>query len=379
MVTGVIVLGGHVQAYGIVKVFGENKIPVVVIDTTKINISRHSKYCKKSYECSYEKLTELLLNFGKETKYKDWLIFPTDDYYVRILSINKNELNKYFKVTVDEWNVISLFFNKRNSYPIAESAGVPIPKTLYPKDIEELEVNSGNLSYPCIIKPAIMLDFYRYFKKKVFVCNNFGELLSNYKKSLIILKPEEILIQEVIPGNSENQYSVGIFYDRDKSYNYLVGRRKRQHPINFGNATTFAETVEIPELVEFAHKILSKANFWGLCEVEFKYDERDCKYKFLEVNPRTWKWHLISEVADIPFLMSIYKYLTEGNPVVKKNYKNSGWRDLVTDFIIIFKLIKAKDFTKSEQKRVVNAVANISDLKPFIYQLMLIPYLIIKR
>jgi len=172
---------------------------------------------------------------------------------------------------------------------------------------------------------------------------------------------------------------VGIFFDRDKSYNHLVGRRKRQHPIDFGNATTFAETVDIPILVEYAKKILTKAKFWGICEVEFKYDVRDGKYKFLEVNPRTWKWHLISEASQIPFLLSIYKYLNDGNAIVKKDYQNAGWRDIVTDLPIILIMMIKNIFKRSETKNVVSAVANLKDIKPFLYQLILLPYLFFKR
>ncbi len=249
MKPGVIVLGGHVQGYGIVRIYGENNIPSIVIDTTKINIARHSKYCVAFYECEYQALIELLLNFGKKEEYQNWLLIPTDDYYVRLLSQNKAELSKNFKVTVDNWSTIDFFFNKRNSYPLAESVNVPIPKTLYPNTVEEIKEIASKINYPCIIKPAIMLDFYKYFKKKVFICNNSNELERNYQQALEAVKPKEIIIQEIIPGNSEHQYSVGIFFDKDKSYNYIVGRRKRQHTINFGNATTFADSVDIPILV----------------------------------------------------------------------------------------------------------------------------------
>lgn len=379
MKPGVIVLGGHVQGYGIVRIFGENDILSVVIDTSRYNIARHSKYCVKFFRSSYEEIIDLLLNLGKKDKYIDWLLIPTDDYYVRLLSINKNILSKYFKVAVDNWEVVNLFYNKRNSYQLVKEVGVPIPKTFYPNSIDDLKVIDNSIVYPCIIKPAIMLDFYRHFKQKVFVCNNFDELKQNYFRAIQIIKPEEILVQEIIPGSSEHLYSAGIFFDRNKSYNYLVARRKRQHPIDFGNATTFAETVVKNILIEYSLKILSKAKFWGICEVEFKYDERDKKYKFLEVNPRTWKWHTIAVAAGIPFLMSMYNYLTEGYPIIKKDYKSVGWRDVITDLPTILKMIRKNVFSRSQQKMIIHAVLNLKDFNPFIYQLIYLPYLFLKR
>ena len=377
---GVIVLGGHVQGYGILRIFGENNIPSIVIDTTRQNIARHSKYCTHFIEVDYDNLINKLVEIGQEGRIDNWLLFPTDDYYVRLLSQNKNLLDQYYLVTVDEWDIIKLFFNKRNSYPLAESAGVPIPKTFYPNNPIEVKQVSSEIEYPCIIKPAVMLDFYRHFKQKVFVCKNEHELNTNFLKATEIIKTNEILVQEIIPGDSEKQYSVGVFYDRKKSYNYIVARRKRQHPIDFGNATTFAETVDIPILIDYSHKILKKAEYFGICEVEFKYDERDEKYKFLEVNPRTWKWHTITQSAQIPLLMSIYKYFKDSKPIIKKDYQIARWRDLFTDIPVILQLLFMNRYEYSNTEgKLHEAVLNLKDPLPFIYQLLYIPLNIIRR
>lgn len=374
---GVIVLGGHVQGYGIVRVFGEESIPSIVIDKTKNNIAKHSKYCEKFYESSYNDLLVLFKKFIKEEVYKNWAIFPTDDYYVKFLSKNKEELNKYFKVTVDEWSVINNFYNKVNSYPIANKLGVPIPNTFYPQNEEEL--NDIEINYPCIIKPAVMKDFYSKFKKKVFVCTSKLELIDNYRRSVEFIKSNEILIQEIIPGNAYNQYSVGMFFDRNKSINSLVAKRCHQHPLDFGNATTYAETVDLPILISYAEKILSEVNYFGLCEVEFKYDERDGLYKFLEVNPRTWKWHLISKIAGIPFLKSMFDFLLEKKAIVKKDYKIVGWRDFATDYFVSLQMIIKGMYKKRSRLEVIEAVFNVKDIKPFLWQLIYIPYNFLKR
>ncbi len=376
---GAIVFGGHVQGYGIIKIFGESKIPTILIDRSNKNIAKHSKYCWLFIECEDDDVISLLSSLNKYSELKGWLLFPTDDYYVRILSQNREELSNFFNVTVDDWGVIKHFFNKRFSYPLASENNIPIPETHYPNSIEDIEIISEKIEYPCIIKPAIMLDFYKYFGQKVFVCKNKMELLKNYTKALKILQPEELLIQEIIPGNCENQYSVGMFFDRDKSYNLISGRRKRQHPIDFGNATTFAETVNIPILIEYAEKILKAVNFSGICEVEFKYDSRTKEFKFFEVNPRTWKWHMISEVADIPFLLSIYHFMLYHKPIIKKEFNIVGWRDLVTDVPIILKLFFTGNLIRSRNKQVISAVFNKKDCKPFIYQLIYIFYFLVKR
>ena len=38
---GVIVIGGHVQGLGITRIYGKNNIPVVLLDETSANLTRH--------------------------------------------------------------------------------------------------------------------------------------------------------------------------------------------------------------------------------------------------------------------------------------------------------------------------------------------------
>lgn len=376
---GVVILGGHIQGYGIARIFGEEGIPSVVIDHHKFNITKQSRYCKKSFVADYDNTIGLLISMAKSGEYSNWLLFPTDDYYVRLLSINKDMLEDHYMVTVDSWDVIELFFNKRLSYPLAESVDIPIPKTLYPNSLDELHNSLSKMAYPCIIKPAIMKDFYSIFKQKVLVCGSQEELVEKYKRAISHIDPHELMIQEIIPGSSEHQYSVGVLHIGGECINHLVARRRRQHPLDFGNATTYAETVDEPILFQYAKSLLSKANFTGLCEVEFKFDTRDGKYKFLEVNPRLWKWHLIAKQAKVPLLMSIYSYLTKHHAIITSGYSKAAWKDVITDLPVVIQMKHKHVFTKTDTRKTIHAVWNIADPQPFILQILMLPYLFITR
>ena len=371
---GVIVLGGHVLGYGIIKIYADHNIPSVVIDTEKFRITKYSRYCKAYYTCAGDDIVDFLIRLGREGRYNGWLVIPTDDFYLRMVSQNKQLLNEYFIVTVDNWEIVEKFYNKKYAYPLAERAGVPIPKIFYPRTENELERISRAIEYPCIIKPSVGHFFLKKFNTKVFICNDWSELRENYKNSICIMDTGDIMVQEIIPGNSEHQYSVGMFYNKDRSYNHIVARRKRQSPPDFGTGTTYAETVENPELVVYAEKILGEAGYFGICEVEFKYDTRDRKYKFLEVNARIWRWHSIAEGASIPFLLSLYQFLTSGKPIVKSDYLESAWRDDIRDIPTIYKLKRRKEYKKCNKKKTVHAVFNIRDIKPLIIQILSIPY-----
>ena len=236
-----------------------------------------------------------------------------------------------------------------------------------------------DLVYPCIIKPAVMHTFYSQFKSKVFVCNNLKEVEENYNKALTIIPFDEIIIQDIIPGSSVHQYSACFMFDGKKPLVTLTARRARQHPPDFGNATTYAETVDLPELVKYATKLLREINFKGVCEVEFKYDERDKTYKFLEVNPRSWKWHSIAEKSGSPVLMSLYHHIYGKEPIIKNNQNEATFRHLMTDIPTILNMRMKGIKVPKTKKNTKYAVWQANDIKPAFWEMLYLPYFILKR
>lgn len=374
---GVIVLGGHVQGLGIIRIFGENNIPCILLDDTSINIARHSRYCLQFFKYSKGKLLDYLFDFSRKREYRNWLLIPTNDYQVEVLSKNKNELEKFYKVGTDDWEVVEKCYNKILTYQIALDSKIDIPHTYFPKNIDDLD--NASIKYPCIIKPAVMYKFYSKLKKKVLKCHDKAELIENYKMALEIISSDEIIVQEIIPGDSENQYSACFLYDGDKPLVSLAARRKRQHPIDFGNATTFAETVFDYRLVEISKTFLNKINYKGICEVEFKYDIRDGKYKLLEINPRTWKWHYIAKATGSDFLVGLYQNIYYRQKIEQNKWPTASWQHLLTDYPIILKLRKRKQKHEEMKRNTVYAVFSLSDIRPFVFEKIYLPFLITRR
>ncbi len=381
-------MGADFQALAALRTFAKKKIPVILVDSVhKIwSVSTYSKYKKKifkspspSEENSY---LDFLISLCKSEGIRDWIIIPNSDETVYILSKYKTELKKYYKLTVPDWDVIKKVYIKKNTYQIAEQYNIPIPKTWYPKDLEEL--GSLDLEYPLIIKPSIRDHFFNTVKTKAYRVNNKNELFGIYKYVCQVIDPSEVLIQEMIEGGPENLYSYGTFYKKDFARIGAVARRSRQHPMDFGHATTFAEIVNIPEITDLANKFLESIDYYGIAEVEFMFDRRHNKYKLIEVNPRIWGWHslLIAAGLDLPY----YLYLdTIGEKFDYQMIDNSiKWVRLITDLPTVFQevikgRIKMSNYLKTMLGKKEYAVWSHIDPLPFLMELALIPYLWYKR
>lgn len=373
-----IVLGGHVQGLGICRLLGGISIPVVVIDDSRLNLARHSKYCYKSFVSRLENIVRLLQSPGFRDKYKGWLILPTNDHHVKCLSQNISELAENYIVGCAEWNKVEHFYKKSLSYPLAAKLNIPVPKTVVVEGIEATRKTIGEFKFPAIIKPSIMQDFYELYHKKVIKCGTAEHVISCLDKMPETFLNGNLLIQEIIPGDSRNLYSVGMNISRDKVIDAITARRARQHPLEFGNSTTFAETVELPVLGDYAKTILSAVDYEGLAEVEFKYDYRDRQFKFLEVNPRSWKWHLLAYRANIPLLEN-YVRTKFGMDVLYSDQRNAQWKHGLLDLPVRLGLLRKKINIPEHSYPEIQAVWSWTDPWPGLFELLYLPLNVLKR
>lgn len=376
--TGAIVLGGHVQALGIVRILGRRGIPSVVIDETGRCIARHSRYCDGFYRVSNDELESFLTGEICTTKYRNRVVFPTNDFHVRILSHRRDALGRYYRLSTDGPAVIDLFYNKINTYRLAGRAGVPIPLTFFPGRKEDLD--DPEIPFPCIVKPAVMYDFHRKTGKKVFLCNDRNELRQSYARALQVIPASEIIVQEVIPGDGRNQFSSCFLYVGGRTYVKLTACRMRQHPLDFGNATTYAEVSDVAEPGEYGERLLHAAGYNGLCEVEFKRDPRDGIYKLLEVNPRTWKWHLIAEKAGTPFIPLWFDHLNGHDIEPVTGYRKASFCHATTDIPVRLTLLfRGAGYWNRCIRPVQNAAWAGDDPAPWFFEKIYLPCLIINR
>jgi len=381
---GAIIIGGDYQGLGIARGLCRENIPVCVIDND-FSISRFSK-CSKYYftcppireESSFIKFLLGLSSYGL----KGWVVFPTSDYGVSVISRYKSQLEDFYRIPTPSWQITKCFYDKRFTYHLAEKIGIDFPKTWIAPSIEE--IGRLELSYPVIIKPAILDKFYPYTKTKIFLATNREELLKAYDRAVNIIDPSEIIIQEVIHGRPDFLFSLGAFFKNGQLMARLVVKRSRQHPMDFGHASTFVETVDIPELEILGEKLLAAAGYYGLAEVEFKFDSRDGKYKLLEVNPRTWGWHSIGLRAGVNFPLIQFRDMLGEEVEINSFRRGIRWVRIITDLPVVTRellmgTLNIKDVLNSLKGEKEFAVFSCSDPFPFIAEFFLLPYLWRKR
>lgn len=380
---GVIVIGDHIQALGIIRSLGRHGIPVYLLHDNILCISRFSRYCYKFIKTprmdNESNFISFLVELTKKFDVNDYILMPTNDAAVKVLSKNKDILEKYYKVPTPQWDITKFALNKELTYSLAAENGIPIPNTIHLRNVEELQ--KMDVNYPVIIKGVEGLNFYRKTGLKAFRANSLDELKMIYEKISDQIDFSETIIQEEIPGGTDLVYSFCSFYKNNELLGVWTGRKIREHPMGLGTGT-FAESVYVPEIVELGSKLLRAINYYGISEIEFKKDPRDNKFKLIEMNARTWLWVSLAMRAGVNFPYMLYKdMMGDGIAPVKSFKEGITWMHIYTDLGVMIKEVprgnmRIRDYFASLNNGAKEfAVFSISDPLPFIMETVMLPYL----
>lgn len=383
---GAVVIGGDYQGLGIVRSLGQQGVPICVVDDEH-SISRFSRYCKHSIRLTnlrdQHQVVAHLLEIGDRLGLQGWVLYPTREELVAAFSHYKSALSKTFRVPTPEWESVKWAWDKRNTYRLAQELDIPTPVTHYPESIDDLSALDC-LTPPFAIKPAIKEHFFYATKAKAWLANDHSELRTLFQKASKLAGPGEIMVQEVIPGGGTQQFSYCAFFRRGEGVGKLVAKRRRQHPLQFGRASTYVVTVDVPVVEELSERFLRAIEYYGLVELEYKLDPRDSQYKLLDVNARTWGYHSLGIKAGVDFSYMLYADQV-GLPVPScKSRSGVGWVRMTTDLPAALVAITSGDTTlggylRSLKDCDVEAVFSMSDPLPGLAEVALIPYLAIKR
>jgi D-aspartate ligase len=382
---GAVIVGGDFHGLGIIRSLGRHAVPLCVVDD-EFSIGRFSKYTTftvRAPNLRNEKDTvDFLIEMGHRKKLQGWVLFPTRDEHVAAFSRHKQALSQVFRVPTPDWEITKWAWNKWNTYSLAQKLGIPIPRTWCPRTVEEID--QIDAEFPLAIKPSVKEDFFYATKAKAWRAENKNQLREMFQRASGHVGSNEVLVQEIIPGDGTRQFSSCVFMKDGIVLGSMEAQRWRQHPPEFGRAATFVESIDLPAVEELTLKFLRAINYYGLAEVEYKLDPRDGKYKLLDVNARTWGFHALGSPAGVDFSYLLYADQI-GDPVVTcRGRSGVGWIRMVTDLPTSMGDIWAgrltpKAYWGSLMDFKIESVFSSEDIIPTLAELALLPYLAIKR
>lgn len=378
-------IGGDYQGLGIARSLGRRGIPVAILDD-EVSIAPTSRYVQHSLRVptlrGSEDTTNALHKAARRFGLEGWVLFPTREETVAAVAQNRDELARVFRVPTPPWETVQVAWDKRQTYRVAERLGIDVPRCWFPRS--ESDLSEIAFDRPVIIKPAIKEHFFYETGAKAWRANDPAELLQKFRLATAVIPVEEVIVQELVPGGGEGQLAYCAFFKDGEPVGTMTVVRRRQHPSDFGRASTFVETVDLPELEAPALRLLREMNYYGLVELEFKRDERSGAVKLLDVNARTWGYHGLGAAAGVDFPALLHRDQL-GLPVDPCRARAGvRWARLATDVPnavrdISRRRLRAGDYLRSLRGIDVGAVWATDDPLPAVAELGILPRLAISR
>src|SRR5262249_42238897 len=223
------------------------------------------------------------------------VIFPTRDFDVMFLHDHRQELRSLYRLPQN--SAVEFLLDKLTLFRIAREHCIPVPVTVVCSSIAEIDAQAQLLRFPQVVKPRIAAQWREkgtweaVGARKALLVESAEELRAEYLR-ISSISPEIMLQQYVDGADSDVAVCCCFMNAKQEMAAYFTARKLRQNPPLFGTGCA-VETVNVPEIVPLAKRLLQASGYCGIAEVEFKRDSRDGKWFLIEVNPRHWDQHEI--------------------------------------------------------------------------------------
>ena len=285
-----LVLGSSLTAVGVVRSLGRAGLPVYSLCDPNELVTM-SRWYRPAPQTGRHVPPVELAAYLESLSIQKAVLIPSSDNWVKATAELPAALKDRFPASVPCPRVIQTLTDKWCFAEMLQSLGVARPKTILLRSLDEMSDLPDSQYDGMFLKPLNSQKFALRHNVKAF-------RLESKKQALGIMAGEgksgagfPILLQEYIPGLADKYFLVDGFADRHHRIRALIARRRlRMYPPTFGNST-FSETIplgQVQEAVDTVERLCSALKYRGIFDAEFKYDDRDGRYKMVEINARPW-------------------------------------------------------------------------------------------
>lgn len=310
-----IILGNDINTYSVARAFYEEyNIKSIVIGKSSSGPSNYSKiidfYEEKDLD-KKERFVEIINNLALKFSNKKLIILGCGDNYVEQIIKNRGLLKENIVVPYINEDLMNALLTKSKFYEMCEQYNLDYPKTfIHTKEIGENFTLP--FDFPILLKPSNGVAYWQHEfigQKKVYKLTNMEDLKDTLISIYSAGYDDSLIIQEFIPGDDSNLRVMIGFSGKDKKVKLLSLAHvmiEEHTPHGLGNTAVLINEYN-KELSLTIKNFLENVGYEGFSTFDIKYDERDNKYKILEVNLRQGRSNYYVTAAGY----NLAKYVTE--------------------------------------------------------------------
>ncbi len=244
------------------------------------------------------------------------MMIPLGDTVCELIGRRRDDFLRHTRLVLVPPETFQIGRDKVETMKAAQRAGVPIPRTWYPEEQDLAEV-ARETDYPVLIKPAVASG-----ARGIEFIHRPGELAPAYHQS--VQKFGRTYVQEFIPPPGM-QYKADLILDYDGTLLAgVVYSKIRYYPPSAGSSV-LNESVEYPQILDYATRLARSIGWFGLCDFDFIVDSRDNVPKLMEINPRFPESFRMCAAAGVDFPAILYDMACGQKPAPRLGYKTGRY------------------------------------------------------
>jgi len=221
---------------------------------------------------------------------KKIILIGCGDNYVEQIIRNKARFSGNIIAPYVDEGLMNSLLTKLEFYGMCDRYGVEYPGTfIYDRSMKyDFELPFG---FPVIVKPSNGIKYWQHefaTQKKVYKLESMEELKRVIGQIYDAGYDDQLIIQDFIPGDDSRLRVMICYSGKDKKVKLmsLAHVMLEEHtPHGLGNTAVLMNEYN-PELSEMLRRFLESVGFTGYSTFDIKYDQRDGRYKVLEINLR---------------------------------------------------------------------------------------------
>lgn len=303
--TPVLIFGAHIAALGVLRVLARRGIPSYVVDETS-NIIVRCRWYRPTRPTLLESAdADALAGFLRSLDLPRAVLIPCSDQWALAVAGLPPDLRERFPASLPPREAVEQFVDKDRFGTLVDRLGIPHPRTLPIRGPADLDLASDEDLRYGFLKPTESHRYNQRFGTK-------GSFVRSREEAVRLVEQASaagitFLLQEWIPGNMSKTVLIDGFVDRDGTVAAMLARRRlRMDPPRIANTCTDVTIPldDVSQVMDPLRTLLTAVDYRGIFNVEFKFDERDGRFKIIELNPRPF-WligHIARAGVDLPWM-----------------------------------------------------------------------------
>jgi D-aspartate ligase len=299
-----VVLSSDAVGLGAVRSLHAGGVPTVVVmldpwEPVRVSRYGHKVLVPKSHDVEGAVL-EVLSGIEREPRP---VLIPTADHLAHIVAKHRAQLEERFRCAIPPDAAITVALDKARDTHLLQGTEIPLPKTVQVLPASPAEL-IRQLGLPLIVKPRTYLDKEGLGWRNV-VIRSRADADAFYRTSSVVFS--HVIAQELIPGPDDALWECICLFDAGSEIaRAFTFRKLATMPAHFG-ATSRGRSERNDALVDLAAAIGKRFDYVGIADIDVKYDARDGRYKYLELNPRLGVCHYFGTRCGVNLTLDAYR------------------------------------------------------------------------